>query len=233
MFKTISTKLSVAAIATVTAFTSVMPAVASPSVNGRYSELIQKMNCPQARDEYGSYNHYGYWEGNDYICGDQYAEEGYWVYEYPYWYVWNNDNQAQSARASVNGRYEDLVQTIYCPRAEAEYGSFNNYGYWEGGDYICGDQYAEEGYWVYDFPTWYVWRYDNRTDDAAIDNLATVNGKYTELAQVLTCYEDGDTYGEYYDYGYWSGGSWCGEYGAEGYWVYVYPDWYIWEREVR
>ena len=74
MFKTISTRLSVAAIATVTAFTSVIPAVASPSASGRYSELIQTMHCPQALDEYGSYNNYGYWEGDDYICGDQYAE---------------------------------------------------------------------------------------------------------------------------------------------------------------
>ncbi|AFY37508.1 hypothetical protein Lepto7376_1145 [[Leptolyngbya] sp. PCC 7376] len=138
---------------------------------------------------------------------------------------------AQPMNPSVDGRYEDLVQTIYCPQAEPEYGSFNEYGYWEGGEYICNDQYAEAGYWVYDSPNWYIWNYDNYLDDAAFDDATTAYGSYSDLAQVLTCYEDVDAYGDYYDYGYWQGGSWCGEYGSEGYWVYVYPDWYIWNYE--
>ena len=131
----------------------------------------------------------------------------------------------------MNGRYEGLIQTMYCPQAEPEYGSYNHYGYWEGGDYICDDQYAEAGYWVYDYPNWYVWGYDNYQDDAQSDATATAYGRYSDLVQVLTCEEDYAGYGEYNDYGYWSGGSWCGEDGAEGYWVYSYPNWYIWNTQ--
>ena len=124
--------------------------------------------------------------------------------------------------ASVEGRYKDLVQTMHCPQAEDEYGTFNNYGYWEGGDYICGDQYAEEGFWVYDYPNWYVWDYDY---------IAAADGRYDDLVQVLACAADYEGYGEFNDYGYWAGGSWCGDDGAEGYWVYMYPNWYIWANQ--
>lgn len=114
---------------------------------------------------------------------------------------------------------KDLIQTIYCPGAIDEYGSYNEWGYWEGGDTICGGTYALEGYWVYDAPYWYVY-------DEAIAGY----GAYEGWVQTLRCDEDVSTYGSYYDYGYWGGGSWCGDYGAEGYWVYVAPNWYIWDR---
>ena len=133
------------------------------------------------------------------------------------------------ASPSVNGRYEGLIQTMYCPQAESEYGRYNHYGYWNGGDYICDDQYAEAGYWVYQYPNWYVWAYDTDTyNDTSFNDPSSAYGSYANLVQILTCYEDQGTYGEYYDYGYWSGGEWCGEKAEEGYWVYDAPDWYIW-----
>lgn len=56
---------------------------------------------------------------------------------------------------SVNGKYSGLLQTLYCPQDKAQYGEFNEYGYWEGGPW-CGET-GLAGYWVWKPPYWYVW----------------------------------------------------------------------------
>ncbi|MEM9808100.1 MAG: hypothetical protein AAF959_22770 [Cyanobacteria bacterium P01_D01_bin.56] len=58
---------------------------------------------------------------------------------------------------------------------------------------------------------------------------ASVYSKYFNLSQVLNCPEDGAVYGDFHDYGYWGGGSWCGQQGEPGYWVWSEPNWYVWE----
>jgi hypothetical protein len=58
---------------------------------------------------------------------------------------------------------------------------------------------------------------------------ASLNGKYRSLIQVLKCPGDRKSYGTFSDYGYWGGGRWCGQTGKAGYWVWIYPHWYIWE----
>ncbi len=58
---------------------------------------------------------------------------------------------------------------------------------------------------------------------------ASVNGKYFNLIQVLNCPKDRRSYGTFRDWGYWSGKSWCGKAVRKGYWVWVAPNWYIWE----
>ena len=60
---------------------------------------------------------------------------------------------------------------------------------------------------------------------------AHVDGKYAELIKVVYVPEDRKSYGEYDDYGWWGPGEWAGEMQPEGYWVYVYPNWYIWRRQ--
>lgn len=62
---------------------------------------------------------------------------------------------------------------------------------------------------------------------------ASVNGKYAQLIQKLYCPADASTYGQFRDYGYWSGGTWCGQRGAAGYWVWVNPTWYVWKKQVK
>lgn len=57
---------------------------------------------------------------------------------------------------------------------------------------------------------------------------ASVQGKYSNLIQLMPCSKDKKTYGEFNDYGKWSGGAWCGQTGLAGYWVYVSPNWYVW-----
>ncbi len=69
-----------------------------------------------------------------------------------------------------------------------------------------------------------------KTSVAEVPKAASSNGKYSEIVQVLNCPNDRTRYGESSDYGYWEGGSWCQQTGAAGYWVWVYPNWYIWKR---
>jgi len=58
-----------------------------------------------------------------------------------------------------------------------------------------------------------------------------VNGKYINLLHVIEAPNDRAEYGEFCDWGYWLGDSWQ-EYTnlSPGFWVYVYPNWYLWEK---
>lgn len=67
-----------------------------------------------------------------------------------------------------------------------------------------------------------------KVETAPLLQRASVNGKYHQLRQTLTCPQDRAQYGEFADYGYWGGGPWCGQSGQAGYWVWVPPTWYIW-----
>lgn len=60
---------------------------------------------------------------------------------------------------------------------------------------------------------------------------ASAQGKYSALLQVMTCPADHTNYGEFRDYGYWQGGPWCGQTGQAGYWVWVNPSWYVWQKQ--
>lgn len=131
----------------------------------------------------------------------------------------------RKGRASVNGKYSGLIQVIKCHRDGKSYGTFHDYGYWGGGRW-CG-QDGKAGYWVWIYPYWYIW--ENADKDNAASWDPSVNGKYANLIQVLSCPEDRKKYGLYRDYGYWKGGSWCGETGKTGYWVWIAPKWYVWE----
>ena len=138
---------------------------------------------------------------------------------------------AQSYSASGNGRYSDLVQVLPCSQDRGSYGNYYDYGYWGGGSW-CGVSGAA-GYWVYEYPNWYVWAQQGKGGGNFASNVllpasASVEGSYYNLQQILTCHQDRSTYGNFSDYGYWGGGSWCGQSGQAGYWVYVYPNWYVW-----
>jgi len=126
------------------------------SVNGKYSNMIQILNCPSDSGQYGEFKDYGYWGGGAW-CGDQ-GKPGYWVWVAPNWYVWADKGRQIPARASVNGKYSKLIQTLHCPSDRGQYGEFRDYGYW-GGDAWCGKQ-GKAGYWVWVAPNWYVWQHD-------------------------------------------------------------------------
>ncbi len=65
-----------------------------------------------------------------------------------------------------------------------------------------------------------------------IPQAATANDKYFYGTQVLSCPSDAGQYGDFNDYGYWKGGAWCGQTGKAGYWVWVNPNWYVWQYKI-
>ena len=63
---------------------------------------------------------------------------------------------------------------------------------------------------------------------------AAVDGKFANLLAVIRVPDDKATYGDFNDYGIWQGKEWAGFTGLPvGYWVYVQPHWYIWEKEAK
>ncbi len=59
-------------------------------------------------------------------------------------------------RASMNGRYSELLHTINCPEDAGQYGELREYGFWAGESW-CGAS-GITGYLVWVNPDWYVWR---------------------------------------------------------------------------
>lgn len=58
---------------------------------------------------------------------------------------------------------------------------------------------------------------------------ATAYGKYSHLLCKISVPEDQESYGAFYDWGWWDGTVYAGETNLPpGHWVYVAPDWYIW-----
>lgn len=58
---------------------------------------------------------------------------------------------------------------------------------------------------------------------------ATVDGKYRRLLKKIEVRSDVATYGEFRDYGHWDETVYSGHSDLPtGYWVWVYPNWYIW-----
>jgi hypothetical protein len=63
---------------------------------------------------------------------------------------------------------------------------------------------------------------------------ARVEGKYTELLEIFEAESDYRAYSTFHDFGHYPATSYAGQSDLpEGYWVYVYPNWYIWKNKVR
>ncbi len=69
------------------------------------------------------------------------------------------------------------------------------------------------------------------THHASKKDKASVHGKYSGLVKTVNVPGDRDQYGDFNDYGMWGPGEWAGEMQPQGYWVYVYPNWYIWKTQ--
>ena len=63
---------------------------------------------------------------------------------------------------------------------------------------------------------------------------ATVDGKYRRLLTKIEVRNDVATYGDFRDFGHWDGTAYSGHSDLPtGYWVWVYPNWYIWGDAVE
>jgi hypothetical protein len=61
---------------------------------------------------------------------------------------------------------------------------------------------------------------------------ARVNGKYAELLEIFAVESDYRSYSAFHDFGHYPATSYAGQADLpEGYWVYVYPNWYIWKTK--
>lgn len=59
-------------------------------------------------------------------------------------------------RASVQGKYRNLLRSISCPMDRATYRDFHDYGYYTGTEWQ-GHKNLPAGHWVWVYPKWYIW----------------------------------------------------------------------------
>ncbi len=226
-----------------------VPDYTKGSIDGKYQKILKTIYVPRDKDKFGDIYEWGYREATSY-GGATYIPKGYWVYAYPYWYIWDKKVKKEKKgkttidekRASVDGKYRDLLKTLSVPRDRYEYGEFFEFGYSDDSNY-AGYTGLPRGYWVYVYPNWYIWKNVKGsgwpetgpaigpTPEEKKDPRSAY-GRYYSLKKELPAPLDVVKYGNYYDRGY----SGSGNYGSArdlpaGYWVYVFPTWYIWEKE--
>jgi len=61
------------------------------------------------------------------------------------------------SKASVKGKYRQLLRVIHLPGDKAGYTEFRDYGLYSGTAY-AGYNDLPVGYWVYHYPHWYIWK---------------------------------------------------------------------------
>ena len=108
-----------------------------------------------------------------------------------------------------------------------DYGNFTDFGQWDGSSYAGHDK-LRAGYWVYVYPRWYVWA---EKDALSAEDLKkfSVDGRYSVLLRKIEAKEDRERYPDFHNFGFWAGNSYRGQEDLPpGYWVYAYPNWYIW-----
>jgi hypothetical protein len=136
-------------------------------------------------------------------------------------------------KATVDGKYTNLLTVIHVPDDKGEYGEFKDYGPYDGTEW-ASYKGLPKGNWVYVYPHWYIWEKKGKDGDALPLEEASVKGKYSKLLTVIAVPDDQKEYGKFKDYGPYDGNEWAGYKGLpKGNWVYVYPHWYIWEKEKK
>jgi RNA polymerase sigma factor (sigma-70 family) len=209
-------------------------ALKKATVEGRYSVLLKQIEVKTDRETYTDFHDFGPWSGPSY-AGYHDLPAGYWVYVYPHWYIWGaKDGSAEKLlkKASVEGKYSVLLKKLEVKEDRKGYTDFYDYGPWSGASYAGHDD-LPPGYWVYVYPHWYIW---GKTQGPAHGDLkkASVGGKYRRLLKTIKVPEDRTRYTDFSDYGYCDASAWAGyDDLPPGYWVYVYPHWYIWGEAAK
>jgi hypothetical protein len=60
-------------------------------------------------------------------------------------------------KASTNGKYRHLLAVLYVPADRSTYPTGTDYGSWTGREY-AGYGGLPNGYWVYEYPRWFIWK---------------------------------------------------------------------------
>ena len=135
--------------------------------------------------------------------------------------------------ASLYGKYSGLLKKIHCNKRKGsnlkEFTRFNfkDAGFFKGGNW-CGKKKGPAGYYVLHHGDWYVWKKLNNKFNRK--RTASIGGKYRKLLKVLNRPLDKSTYKEFIEYGYKPYGLRLGTWAPAGFYVYVYPKWYIWKE---
>lgn len=134
-------------------------------------------------------------------------------------------------KATVNNKYSQLLAVLHAPEEKASYGEFYDYGMYTGTEW-AGHTGLPQGNWVYVYPHWYIWKAETKNEGALRLKEASLNGEFTRLLAVIHVPNDTNAYGDFSDYGLYHGSEWAGYTGLpQGYWVYAYPHWYIWDAK--
>ena len=206
------------------------------SVRGKYETILKTFSAPGDKDRYGELNDLGYQDRTTYGTNRN-LPAGYWVYSYPYWYIWKTKADDTGAsldygKASVRGKYETILKTFSVPADKDRYGNLYDLGYQDKATYGT-NRNLPSGYWVYAYPYWYIWKTESGETGGSLDyTKASVKGKYETILKTFSTPADRDRYGDLYDLGYQDRTT----YGTNrnlpaGYWVYAYPYWYIWKTK--
>ena len=216
------------------------------SVNGKYVTILKTFSVPADKDRYGEFYDWGLRTATTYGANRN-LPTGYWVYAYPYWYIWKTkagetERALDYAKGSVNGRYETILKTFSVPADKDRYGDLYELGYRDKTSYGT-NRNLPAGYWVYAYPYWYIWEHMKGSPGPGPgptpgptpeekNDPSSAYGKYYSLEKEILAPLDVATFGTYYDKGY----STDRQYGSTrdlppGYWVYVFPSWYIWEKQ--
>ena len=143
--------------------------------------------------------------------------------------------QSDAPGFDVNGKYHDIITTYGCAEDVARYGEFHDFGWW-GGGFDCGAD-RPAGYYVWYQGAWAVWRsasgiFPDPPPKPDPDLGFDAGGKYYGAIANFGCAADVELYGEYYDYGYWGGGNYCGAVRPAGYYVWYQGAWAVWSTKV-
>ncbi len=123
-------------------------------------------------------------------------------------------------------KYCELLRKIDVEKDRGSYGAFYDYGYYTGTSYY-GYKDLPRGYWVYVAPNWYIYA-EAKGVKPPQNPPKLARKKYGTLLRKFKVEQDANSYGEYYDYGYYTATSHSGYKDLPpGYWVYVAPYWYI------
>ncbi len=151
------------------------------SVNGKYETILKTFSMPTDRDKFGELYDWGLRTTATYGTNRN-LPTGYWVYAYPYWYIWKTKKEDKPqppdyTKGAVDGKYQKILKTIYVPKDKDKFGETYEWGYRDTTTY-AGVWAIPKGYWVYAAPYWYIWGKETKIKKKMTDEKrASVNGR--------------------------------------------------------